>query len=208
MSEMLNKTSFEQITRAFYQKKWLQYGPRVESVGWNDAKKQKRRFEVLCDVGDIVNSSVLDAGCGFGDLYGFLRESGIAAQYTGVDAQPEFIAVAKERFPGARFECFDLNSAPPSRFPARFDYVLASGLFGLDVGDNRAFREQMLERLFDGCARAVAANFVSSYVDYREDYLAYTGPEEVVSFCMKSLTKKVVVRHDYFKFEFTVYLYR
>ena len=48
---------------------------------------------------------------------------------------------------------------------------------------------------------------MTAYVDFREDRLFYYSPEEIFRFS-KTLTKRVLLRHDYPLFEFTVYLYK
>jgi ubiquinone/menaquinone biosynthesis C-methylase UbiE len=47
----------------------------------------------------ISGDSVLDVGCGFGQLTDYLRRRGLRA--TGVDLLPECVAAGKERFPEA-----------------------------------------------------------------------------------------------------------
>lgn len=46
----------------------------VEALGWRGPESQRRRFEVLLWLGDFTGSTVLDAGCGYGDLKGFLDQ--------------------------------------------------------------------------------------------------------------------------------------
>lgn len=52
---------------------------------------------------------VLDAGCGNGELAGFLASNGF--EVTGVDADAEGIAIAKQRFPTSEFEVATFDSA-------------------------------------------------------------------------------------------------
>lgn len=54
----------------------------------------------------LPQARVLDAGCG----YGRLSEDLVA--YTGVDISPDFIAIAKERYPNKEFFVADLRSLP------------------------------------------------------------------------------------------------
>jgi hypothetical protein len=48
---------------------------------------------------------------------------------------------------------------------------------------------------------------LSSYVNYEKDINYHHKPEELFKFA-KSLTKWVVVRHDYPLWEFTLYMYK
>lgn len=53
---------------------------------------------------------VLDAGCGNGRLYEFLKNSNIA--YTGIDSSEELINIAKKSFPDANFLLGDILTLP------------------------------------------------------------------------------------------------
>jgi SAM-dependent methyltransferase len=194
--------------RDFYAGKYQSHGVSAQAVGWQSAEKQNQRFDVLSEVGDISGKSLLDVGCGFGDLLVNLKGRGIKAAYHGVDVMADFVEVARRRHPEAQFWSFDVGGECPADFKPPFDYVFASGLLGLHVGDDREYARRLLKRMFDWCRIGVAANMISTYVDYCEDYLAYTNPEEIFAFCKKNLTWKTALRHDYMNYEFTLYLYR
>jgi len=68
-----------------------------EIVDWADAASQQRRFEVLAENADLTGRTILDVGCGLGDLWAFLQARGIRADYTGVDVLPSMMALARER---------------------------------------------------------------------------------------------------------------
>ena len=71
--------------------------------------------------------SVLDLGCGTGDLFEDARAAGVAAQWTGVDLLPEPLEVARGRYPSARW-----IEASADRIPLRdasVEVVVASTLF-------------------------------------------------------------------------------
>jgi hypothetical protein len=48
---------------------------------------------------------------------------------------------------------------------------------------------------------------LSKYVNYEEEHLNYFSPEEMLSYA-KSLTRFVILRHDYLPFDFTLFLYK
>ncbi len=58
--------------------------------------------------------SVLDLGCGGGDLYAGLP----GWDYLGVDASPDMIALARSRYPGARFQLGDAIHLPAGQVDA------------------------------------------------------------------------------------------
>ncbi len=202
------RENFSEAAREFYSGKYAEHGDSIEAVGWRSAEKQELRFEVLAGIGEIDGARVLDVGCGFGDMLDYFIRSGKDVQYFGMDIMEDFVNTAQVRLPGARLFAFDILDDAPEGFEPPFDYVLASGLLGLNLGDNGAFAREALRKMYEWCGTGVAANFVSSYVDYREDYLAYTSPEEIFKFCKTELTGRVALRHDYLPHEFSLYLYR
>lgn len=63
--------------RCRYAKRLTEFGYDPKTLGWNSGKQQER-FQVLTSfVPPEACGSVLDVGCGFGDLYGFLLRKGI-----------------------------------------------------------------------------------------------------------------------------------
>lgn len=187
-----------------YARRLNELGPTVQALGWRDEAQQALRFAVLAEVGDLDGKSVLDVGCGFGDFYGYLKEAGVTAHYTGIDISPEVLAEARERHADAHFEQIDLLA---DTFDERFDYVLESGVFNHRISDNERFSQDMLRAMYECCELGIAANMITTYVDYRDDYLHYYDPAAVLSFA-KSLSRYATIRHDYPLYEFSVFIYR
>lgn len=119
--------------------------PEIESFdhaytgtpAWDIGKPQPALLD-LFDTGAITGS-VLDAGCGTGELALLAASRGLAA--TGVDSSPRAIAIAGERaaargLHAVRFEVGDALDL--SFLGVRFDVVLDSGLFHVFSDDDRA----------------------------------------------------------------------
>lgn len=191
--------------QARYADRLRQHGERREALASGPVERQRTRFEALLGVGELAGKSVLDLGCGLGELYRFLGERGVEVDYTGYDISPELIEAAARRYPEASFEVRDIQE---SGIPGEFDYIVSSQTFNqrLTHGDNQALVEDVLRRCFARARAGVAFDFLTSYVDFREDHLYYYEPERLFAFG-KSLTRRVVLRHDYPLFEFMLYLY-
>ena len=192
------------------------YGASPEANQWRDLATQERRFAVLTAIApDIVESSVLDFGCGTGALYGFLRDKvGFNGSYCGVDISAASIDIARKTWPEARFEHADLLSGDTV---GEFDYVLISGVFNNRLDEDwpcSSYMQDVLCTVFPLARKGLAFNAMSTYVDYQDANLCYFSPEEVFAFCKKNLSKKVVLRHDYqikegvIPFEFAIYVYK
>lgn len=191
----------------FYAQRWGQYRYDTRSLGIGSRESQEARFRVLAEIGDLRGASILDVGCGFGDLLSFLEGQGISARYTGIDIQPPFIQEARTRHPAAEFLCTGIEEFPADR---RFDYVLVSGTFNVKFReDQEAWVFRVLRKMFALAERGVGINLLSTYHDegrFRED-MFYCPPERAFSEA-HNITRWVTLRHDYMPHDFTLYLYR
>jgi len=89
-----------------------------------------------------------------------------------------------------------------------FDFVICSQVLNLKTPgvNNFELAQEFLTEMYRVARKGVACDFVTSYVDFKEDYLFYHSPEDIFAFS-KTLSKRVTLRHDYPAFEFCVYLY-
>lgn len=190
-----------------YETRLSQYGYSPQALGWGQHGRQSVRFAVLAEAAmRQPASSVLDIGCGFADLYDFLRAQGWQGQYTGVDIVPGLLAVARERHPELSLIEGDinlLNDVP------EHDYVIASGIFNarLKQGDNQSFTEQTLIRMIGLARVVVCVDFLSTYVDFQKETAWHTDPAWALSFARR-LSRRVALRHDYMPYEFALFIYR
>ncbi len=182
-----------------------QHGFTPAALGWTKGK-QPLRFQVLCEIGVHPGSTVLDFGCGLGDLYAYCLSRFGSITYLGVDINPALVAECWRRYPGADFRCSNILE---EKLVQEVDYVLASGTFNYPFSntDNYEFIEAALTELFSLCRCGIAADFYSSYVDYRTNNLFYAEPMRIFDIA-KRLSRRVALRHDYFPFEFCVYIYK
>lgn len=189
-----------------YRDRLRRYGEDIRTLASGTRERQQIRFAVLSAVGDLEGASVLDLGCGFGHFYEYLINRGLRVDYTGYDICPDFVELASAKFPQAKFEVRDIQV---DGIPRQFDYIISSQTFNnkLEHEDNFEVVKDVIRRCYEASEKAVAIDMLTSHVDFREDHLYYYSPEQVFSFC-KTLTKRVVLRHDYPLFEFTMYLYK
>jgi len=181
------------------------HGISARALDWGSAESQALRFRVLAEVGELDGASVLDVGCGLGDLWAWLRRNGIRARYTGVDLAPAMIEAARRRFPRVYFRTANLLA--PGEMRQRYDYVLCSGLFTYRRVAPTAYLEAMVERMYGLCRRAVAFNSLSAWAEKQEAGEFHADPLRILRFC-RSLAPWVTLRHDYHARDFTLYLYR
>jgi len=177
----------------FFGRHLRHHGDSPQAVRWT-ARGQQRRYEAFLAVcGDLSGKSVLDFGCGKGDLYGFLRARGVECAYTGVDIHPDLIALARVKHQEAEFIATDIEEAPLERI---FDVVLACGVFNLRVGGIGESVGAVLPLLFGYAREALHANFLSARAPRHDVELHYVDPAWLLEFARGHLTPRAVVRDD------------
>jgi SAM-dependent methyltransferase len=189
---------------ARYTARLEQFGDDIRTLAAGTEDRRRIRFDVLTAVGIRSGCSIVDAGCGFGDYFDYLRERNLAVEYLGIDINPRLVAIARAKYPQARFEVGDIQThALPTS-----DFVVSSNAFNLPLQshDNYEFVATVLETAYRHARHGVAVDFLSSYVDYRSVEGFHYSPERVFALA-KAITKRVCLRHDYPLFEFCLYLY-
>lgn len=197
----------KQALQALYGDRYKAKGRSHETVGWGSKKDQLLRFEVLMRGLELKGKSVLDVGCGLGDLVPFLDErTGGDYEYLGVDLSEPLIEDAKLSFGGKRRE-FRVCDIAEANLP-RHDIVLLSGALNFRVADNEGYSRDMLSRMFELSRECAASNFLTSYVDRQDQVKNYHYSPEAMFGYAKSLTRWVALHHDYPLWEFTLQLSR
>jgi SAM-dependent methyltransferase len=166
------------------------------------------RFPVLAAPAlEDPQSSVLDIGCGFADLYGFLRANGWHGRYTGVDIVPGLLATARERFPEIELHRHDASDNLDGFAP--HDFVIASSIMNLELpnGGNPAHIERFLGIMFAHASRALCVDFMTTHVDFKHPGGWHTDPVWAWHIANR-LTRRITLRADYMPFEFALILYK
>ena len=125
-----------ELAREHYQSLYQQYGVDEKSLGWTK-NKQDIRFEQLMRYIQGESVSILDVGCGFGDLYRYLRETKKPKQidYCGIDIMAPFIQEAQRRYAQetARFYHCSLSELKEETV---YDWVVECGMFGTRITES------------------------------------------------------------------------
>ena len=190
--------------RRFYERRLRKYGDGPQVLGWS-AEGQRRRFEILEQVGIVEGAQVLDVGCGLGHFLDYLqKERSLNVSYRGLDLSLKLIERARKLHPKIPFEVANVFSDP---LPGPSDFVVASGVLNLEMGNNEAVLRRFLHSTFAGCRNAVAVNMLSTSADWYDRGRHYYDPIRTMRHA-RTVTRRVVLRHDYLPHDFTLYLYR
>jgi SAM-dependent methyltransferase len=184
------------------------HGPTRAALCDGKGGRQDVRFPVLAAPAlSSPDCSVLDIGCGFADLYAFLTSRGWRGRYTGIDIVPALLVEARRRYPGIALYERDA-SAGLADLPEH-DVVIASGVLNLALpgGGNEAHIERLLSLMFEHAGIAVAVDFMTTQVDFRQPDAWHTDP--LWAFALANqLTPRLVLRADYMPYEFALILYK
>jgi SAM-dependent methyltransferase len=189
-----------------YTTRYAEFGYDPRTLGWGKSGRQHIRFAALMGLAKIPAGSVLDVGCGFGDLYGYLQRIGWEGRYVGVDIVPTLLDEAKKQYSGIDVRLCDISS---QEIDEQFDYVVSSGIFNAQLqGESQEeYIAAMVERMLRLSRIGMAADFLTSFVDYRQADAYHADPSAILELGIH-IARRVVIRHDYLPYEFCVYLYK
>jgi SAM-dependent methyltransferase len=170
-----------------------------QALGWKEKENQLIRFNALVNGLPLEDSSVLDVGCGTGDLLQFFHDKNIKCDYTGIDQVKEFIEYAASKYEdkNSSFLLGDFCAADLNKY----DFILASGAFSYRNPDPN-FVYKMIARLFALSKKAFAFNLLEN-VELKEGNLVAYDKKEIMDFCEK-LSSEVILKDNYVKGDYTV----
>lgn len=163
-----------------------------QALGWRHADSQRHRFEVIARVADFNGRSVLDLGCGSGDLKAFLDERFCDLRYLGIDQMPEFIEQARRRFASQPDTAFALAHFDTAPLPSA-DIVVASGALGYRCADPH-WVFNMVARMYAAAERVFVFTLLDAAVFPEHPLLVGHDIEEIAAFCRKLAPRVQVVR--------------
>ncbi len=198
--------NYKEFISDFYEQQCKKYG----DVGWQASHydSDENQYGTFVNLMKIVsgNGTLLDVGCGQGDLFEFIETRGIYdVTYHGIDLCPTMIGYAKSRFPDGNFIEQDLLT-----FEKQYDYVIGASVMNLDLGDlaDLDFERKMIEKMFKLAKRGVAFNMLSdTYEIERQEDLGYEDPGSILSYCLQ-LTPNIYLDHHCSGYDFCVYMYK
>jgi len=190
-----------------YNQSAKKYGESCEAVLWGNQQTQYFRFYELIRNIDLHSSrkTILDVGCGNGELYKFLNFIGFRGDYTGYDINKMLLILAKKRFKNINVKLVDILV---DKQTDKFDFVLMSGLFNRNVGQDEKWIHEFIKKMFALCGEALSFNMISTHVNYQNKEMYYFDPAKMLTFCIKHLSPRVTLSHHNLPYNYTVTVYR
>jgi len=179
----------------------------VRGLGWGNKKSQQRRFRELTYIfKNDWAAHVLDVGCGYGDLLGYLKKRDIKVHYTGMDFMEEMVREARARHPSIMFYRQDVLDRWPFHHENSFDYVVASGIFS---HKDYTYLEEVVGKMFGACRKGVAFNCLDDrWQGRRVEDEFYADYREVFEICRRIGAKSMLLSEVYLPNDMTMYMWK
>lgn len=200
----------DKIIEAHYLPLFKKYGPSQKVLDWESKEAQQIRFSILISEINLKGLSLLDVGCGTGDLYAYLQEKKINCHYTGIDALSQMVKAAKEKYPQADFfqynitEGNNINKKILSNIPHP-DCIFASGIFNL--GTNLQEIIHTIQNLLKLSPHWIVFNLLDENSPDKEAPYCYYNKQQVLDKLKEKFKDlQIRLRSDYLANDFTLIL--
>jgi SAM-dependent methyltransferase len=197
--------------RDYYDAKLRAHGATPAGADWSSVESQELRFDQLAHLWrDEADASLLDYGCGYGALAGYLRARGHRGPYLGFDVSTPMVEAARARV--ASLPACLVTTHHEELVAA--DYAVASGVFNVKqeatAEDWDAYVWETVGDLAALGTRGFAFNALTLYSDpdKRRADLFYADPLQLFDRCKRTYSRFVTLLHDYPLYEFTIIVRR
>jgi len=124
--------SIDDVVKFYNKKFFVKQKDNYGKLGWRTLKGQIDRFDILLKIGVSNGDSILDYGCGYGDLLSYLYKKKYIIKYLGVDINKRFIDESIKKYGYKYFKL--IKSYEDIDF--NFDWFLSSGAFTVHTSNN------------------------------------------------------------------------
>jgi SAM-dependent methyltransferase len=199
--------NFEQV-KNYFEERLTSHGATAQGVDWNSETAQELRFSQLIKVIPPAQPfSLLDYGCGYGALAGYLLRLGYPMEkYWGFDMLDSMVIKAREGY----------KETPQCIFTAQVneleqvDYSIASGIFNLKLEASfdgwTEYVVSELHKINDLSRKGFSFNMLTKYSDaeYMRPHLYYADACFLFDYCKRHFARNVALLHDYEAYDFTI----
>lgn len=182
----------------FYQVGIQDHGYTPQGLRWHSRESQEVRFDQLVSLLPFDTQSIVDAGCGFGDLCGYIRSRGkYTLSYIGLDALDVMVNEASMRTKEPIYQCDILADPLPEA-----EFYLCSGALNILT---RHASTLFLRRCYDASTRGIIFNFLEGTKQSKTfNYLQASSLQKLGD----KLGARVVFRRHYYDNDCTAAFYK
>lgn len=183
----------------------LQRHDTEHPMGWENNTAQELRFKILTSHVTLEKKSILDMGCGTGDLIKQLHQTTNNFTYLGLDILPEMIISAKKLYPTHKFECRNILEIPLEH--KSYDIIYTSGMFNLKLSNNINMIKEFIFEFTKIAKEKIVFNLLDiNSPDKEENKYFYTSDKEIIKVLenMDIPKNKIKIIKGYLNNDFTV----
>jgi len=184
-----------------YNQRLAKFGYSPKTLGW-DKERHFLRYHILLSEWEYNGDTLLDFGCGFGDLYQYIVNNKLDIKYSGVDINDFLVLEGIRKHEGIKLSTCDFIN---NRGTETYDYIVSSGVHNLRLEDNWSFIEKTFRVFHQAATKAFALNFISDKCDQREDHIYYCNPEKILALAY-GYSNRILLSNNYMPFEFTIFV--
>lgn len=104
-----------------YNERFIKFGYSPKALGW-DKGLQGLRYHILLSHWPLQNKTILDFGCGFGDMFEYCCRHDYRVNYEGININENLLAEGARRHPGTQLSKRDAFVEGLAR---KYDYIFS-----------------------------------------------------------------------------------
>ena len=173
------------------------YGTTAKGVNWHSKRTQEIRFNIILDLlpKNINDFSIVDAGCGFGDLYLYmLKKKKEPKNYIGVDTVIDMYSIASEHT-GKEIIIADITK---DKLPQADFYVCSGAMNVLNEFETHLF----IQNCFSTCRVGFVFNIL--YGEKDSETYNYLTKDEIINIASSLHVEHIEFKEDYLSNDITV----
>lgn len=208
LSAFFKKKESTQDSDTLVQENYLQDSP--ELVGYVNINEQILTYNAMLTFFN-TSQSILDVGCGRGDLFAFLKERYedvfLDSNYYGIDTSEPLINAGKERYGINNIHVHDFASFKNA---SKFNWVFACNFFNEFKEDKYEYLYKCIDKMYNLSNHGVAFNIITDQANIQKEYEQYYSlynAGEILNY-LNLTYKKVITRSDYLVGDTTFYIFK
>jgi len=193
-------------TLSLYRDAFKTHGRCEAALLWTK-NKQSARFEALCRSIPDAGATLLDFGCGLGDLAQWLSIHRPTVRYAGTDALEEFVADNRRTLGKHRFT----QISTPHDIVESYAHIVCCGVFNLDPDNDpeRHWRHvrETIAVLYSKARVSLHVDFLAHDVDYRQPNTYHQNLADLIAFIEGNISRRYCVDRSYMPYEYCISIF-
>ena len=212
-------TTFPDI-ELYYRRLFRKFGGDAKADGYSNELARLARYQMYRSHLSLHESTVLDLGCGTGQMLRWLVGLGVyPTRYVGVDMIPEKVEATEQDYHKTGFRDVCEESGVEISFQSGtihdvddlFNNVIACSIFDVKQKDSpTTFRIacETLQAMWARCTTAIGADFFSPYALEIQPFNAPIALEWLLPWVRVNLGQRLLMDYTYLPHDYSIIVYR